>query len=326
MKKSTNCINYPEISAGRIAWKMPTQKSAQQNKAINYHDLPAKYKYSDNGGESEFLFDGPKMKSKRGAVLNQFNKWHMTFMLDESNPEHVLFIQKINEIYESNIKFIAETDAKIIINMPAFNAMTAPMVFSSPIFTPTDKEKRTPIPGANKLFNPSLINSSYPGSSKKTIFTDCSPDLNIIDWSLVRDTEVECIPRFHVTGDYIGGGKIILQFKMISAIVLDLVNTNMSSQQFEVAERIRNEDPNAANRLKDTIAKILLEKKNTESNSSSLLTSPPKGKEGKEEETTTPGSPLTNQQSSPPPQQMGGGIGAITTPEMVGRMFNAVSK
>lgn len=316
MKKSANCINFTEIDAGNIVWKTPVQKSSQQAKGINYHELPAKYKYTPNGGEFDFVFDGPQMTSKRGAVLNQYNKWHMTSQIDESNPDHLIFMQKLKEIYDSNVDFIANTNAKHIIGMPMFNPMTAGMVFRFPIFTPTD-DKGIPIVGASKLFNPSLINSSFPGSTKKTLFTDCSADLNIIDWAFVRDTQVTYIPRFHLAGDYIGGGKISLQIKMISAIVLDIVDSSVTSQQFEVAEQIRKQDPNAVNKLKDTLARIQLERSKSTMTPSSpnigLLNSltPPSQQESKKEEVAIQisGSPPTNNKSD-----------AIVNPTVMGNL------
>jgi hypothetical protein len=283
---NTDYVDFSEFNAANLIispFQQKQSKAEAGQKPITYYEMPLSYNF---GSEEcpiirEFLFQYPEMSTNSGMVEGQTGgrrNYSVPIMFSLTNVHHNEVIEVLRKIHQSCSDAIKPVRVKV--SMPHFDPKLAEATgFTFPLYYPKDKETGEIINGKNPSCFLKMKYAEYGKRTDKALFTDMNG--NGIDWKLMENVEMKFIPLVHIEKLYIGGGKIRLQMKCISAIVTNIVKKGSITRQMRTINKLKENDPDITSRLERQIlslkesvdisdSQLLQQSQNSQNNNESL--------------------------------------------------------
>lgn len=281
-KKRVLKLDYNNIQKENITNLGVSEKSIPNDKSGGkYKEIRLGYKYPTEDGKGvridTFDVEYPKILCSQGISEKEENdgriSYSMRFSLDPNDNADL--IKKVEDIYmgtavqiDLNKNDLGDAYEYFQVDRPFASGYKSPLYYSK------DKVTKKVIPGRKvsqyiKLFN-------YGPANRSNFINPI--DGGSIDWSLLIGAELEIIPLIRYEKIYCGGGKLSLQTKLISAVLVSAEAPNSQVKQQDTIDKIR-EDESLVEDLRQQLMKLQAKYQELENNSST-------NKDSKDQETS----------------------------------------
>ena len=203
----TTIVTYDQFSSTNLIGSEPDPDSFKKgNETISFNNIKLSYQYgtSQNPLINDLFFEFPELSAssirvkeedatgKNGPYKKQTFSMMLIFdILNEKNKDtSMLAINKFNELHAGCSQILGANKGKLKIF--DYNSQSPGAAFKNPIYRPRDENTGEIVAGKN----PSLWVKMRSFKNNRTLFTDV--DGHVIDWSLLKDVEIKCIPLVHI--------------------------------------------------------------------------------------------------------------------------------
>lgn len=246
----SNYVNFRDFDPAKLTISTVEAKPIPDMKGQNYRSVNIVYNYGTEANEiyDQVLLEYPDVRSTEGIKVEEmFGRVSCSIRAQfNSSEEHVMFLEKMDQAYEKLVQDLLSYSSQLGMRVNKDNIKT---LFTNPVYRPVD-ENGKPIPGRSPKSFLKLIN----WSKSKTLFTDL--DAKPIDWDLLKEVEMEYRPLVNWSNIYVGGGKIRLQQKVLSAVVTRAVALNTETLQLKSIEEIKSNQPSRVEELRIQLEKL----------------------------------------------------------------------
>jgi len=251
---NTDYVDYSEFNVSNLIispYQQKQSKAEAGQKPITYYEMPLSYNFGNENSPiiREFLFQYPEMTTNSGLVEGQTGgrkNYSVPMLFSLTNVAHVELIDVLRKVHQTCSDSIKPVRVKV--GMPHFDPKLSEATgFTFPLYYPKDKETGEIINGKNPSCFLKMKYAEYGKRTDKALFTDMNG--NAIDWKLMENVEMKFIPLVHIEKLYIGGGKIRLQMKCISAVVTSIVKRGSITRQLRTINKLKENDPDVSSRL-----------------------------------------------------------------------------
>ena len=192
----------------------------------------------------DVLIEGPLMKAqglrirdegtKKSKKGNEYHKitYSMVFVFDLADPrtkdESKKSLETFQEVYLGCAKSLGDYKGKV--GMHHFNPEQPAGSLNNFVYWPTDNN------GIIAGRNPSVWANFKSYGPNKTLITDLNG--KPIDWELLKGSDVEIVPLFHVESNFVGSVKKV-KVNVKSGIVVKIVPTASETCQTSTIDRLK---------------------------------------------------------------------------------------
>lgn len=273
--------SYENFSGTNIQASEPKAKTFSSTQGTQtYHETPLLYNYgtstapiidqcfiefpavTTNGG---IVYQSETKKSKNPGEEN-YNKetYSMMFVFDLKNSEIPGFLGKMDELHHGVAQAILPWKGKIgLRHLDPKNPEATGL--KNPVFYKLDQITNERVKGRN----PSIWVKLNHWKNNKTLFTDLNG--TPIDWSLLNEVEATMVPLMHVEKVY-SGATTSIQFKMVSAVIIDIAPLNTRCKQVSTVEKYKQKYSGLAEKVASQLAQVSMAKQDSLDHSATLST------------------------------------------------------
>lgn len=250
---------FEDFDIERVKVGKPEGKTAKDDKGNQIKYQISSVTYNCGSEETpmydECLIEGCEMFSNIGITSREApsGKMDHTIMVKfrSDNECHEQFINCMNLLHAGCALGIQSHQKDFSgLNFDAQLAIERGMGLKLPYYSPPDG-------GPFSMFL-KLYKRGTGAMAQQTLFTDLHGDN--IEWDLLRNVEMNFIPLFRVKRIYCGGGRVSIQMEVASAIVTEVRPIGSVSKQLSSAKRYLEKNPEKAESVKATLAKLRLER------------------------------------------------------------------
>lgn len=221
----------------------------------SYLRVDQSYDYGDEvPAVSEFYTEGPVFQCNglKCRVQKGKESWSLLVIFNMDNSEHVAYVDYKEKKYMRTAQYLASIKGKL--KMHLFNAdsleMAAATGLKFPIGYPRDETTSEIIEGSSPFEWINLVG----GGKYKTVFTFPGAGRDEkIDWRILQRSRFKFIPCFYNSHIYIGGGKMSMQDKLSSAVVVDIEPNTVVPRNIGTADALATAIPNLSEKMRSQI-------------------------------------------------------------------------
>ena len=258
----TSFVNYTDIDVNKIGNNPPENKTVRDQPGTNYGQVVLNYDYG-TGSQSiieSFYLQMPLVSStgiiSKLAPKSTTKMEHSMFIpLPSLDKDVVNFVNVFNNIHNRTKSILLAN--KMPLKLYDLDQHTVSAVFKNPIYYPRDKTTGELIQGRSPSFFVKLFKRGSGPTEEKTLFTDLQGEP--IDWEILRNVDMKFIPLLHFDKIYIGS-KPSLQFKIVSAIVVEVTPKNSMTRQSSTIEEYKAKNPGSELKLAEQIHKLTMDR------------------------------------------------------------------
>lgn len=267
--------SYENFIGSHVRTIKPKGKSfeVEKGKKQCYNEVPILYNY---GTPEAPIIDGcfielPPVTCKGGIVSKKETKPSLTpgeppyikethsmmIIFNLQDQDNQVCLKKFDEFHMGAAEAFAEHKGDC--GMFNFDPKNPGDSFKCPVYY-----KQNPKTGKREEGqNPSMWVKLNHWKNNKTLFTalpvgDEKPEP--IDWSLLYDVDIKFVPLVQAHHIYAGSGKAVIQMKLVSAIILDIVKANTSSKQGTTMNKLKEKYAGLANQVASQLAQVRMER------------------------------------------------------------------
>lgn len=276
-------VSYEEFNSENVT-NMGILTKDIKDTGAKYKELKIGYKYSASNGAyriEKLDVEYPEIICPKGISHKVQKDGRITYSVGlKMDPiTHIKLVEQVEKIYKSTAKQIGEN--KKDLGLRHFNAEQPQMSqYDSPLYYQRDSDDNI-IPGRNVW---QYVKLTTYGDDKSKFF---GLDESEIDWKWLENAELTIKPLVRFSHIYYGAGRMILQVRLKSAVVIKAVPANSQNSQRDTIKKYKEQNPEAVNLLKEQL-RILQEKYNKLANNEQENTSNEQGAPGKREFPTVP--------------------------------------
>jgi len=240
-------VTFDQFNASRLGGTEPIPKSIEKtNETIKYNEIKLHYNYGTEVEPviSDCFFELPTVSASGICVKEEdangktgpYKKTNFSMMikLDLSDPstrnEIQLALDKMDELHARACQVLGTCKGKV--KMHDFDPTRPGGMFKNPVYWPRDEVTGEKIKGKSPNIWVKLRNYK----TNKTLFTDLNG--RVVDWKLLTDVDITCVPLLHFEKIYIGS-KASLQVFLASAIIVKIVPVGTETRQTSTIERLK---------------------------------------------------------------------------------------
>lgn len=264
--------SYENFNGMHMRSSEPKSKQFQSSQGMQtYHEVPLLYNYGTPEAPivDQCYIEFPPVTTKGGIVYQKEEKksknpgegvyvkesYSMMFIFDLQNDDNRKFLAKMDELHHGVAQAVLPYKAKIgLRHLDPKNPEATGL--KNPVYYKVDQ-----LTNERTGQNPSLWVKLSHWKTSRTLFTDleCQP----VDWDLLKDVEAKIIPLVHVHQVY-SGATASIQFKMVSAVILDIVPLNSVSKQTTTIEKLKQKyGGDLSSKVASQLAQLRMEKQDS---------------------------------------------------------------
>lgn len=240
-------VTFDQFNASKLGGSEPIPMSIEKpNETIKYNEIKLHYNYGTNEEPviSDLFFELPTVSAtgirlkeeetngKNGAYKK--TNYSMMIRLDLSDPktknEIQVALDKMDELHARTCQVLGTCKGKV--KMHDFDPQRPGGMFKNPVYWPRDEVTGEKVKGKS----PNLWVKLRNYKNNKTLFTDLNG--HVVDWKLLTDVDITCVPLLHFEKIYIGS-KASLQVFLASAIIVKIVPMGTETRQTSTLERLK---------------------------------------------------------------------------------------
>jgi hypothetical protein len=247
-------ISYTDFNTNALTISEPTKKQIADDPQKTYFSMPFTYTKEGAAASNDVRMECCKMTTTRGLLFQKNENGRMDYSIQSKyspkNSEHVLFLQKFQEIYEKCVEavFLHRKTVKV----PLFNkSMPEATGFKNPIYRPKDEITDEVLTDKDASI---FLKPFYMSPTFKTKFLDLNE--KELDWNLLKDVQFDYVPVLKFKHIHIGS-KISMQINISSAYITDIRPMEQYVEQKESLMAYNTNNKDAAAALEAKIAELL---------------------------------------------------------------------
>lgn len=240
-------VTFDQFNPSNLGGSEPIPMSIEKpNETIKYNEIKLHYNYGTPQEPviSDLFFELPvvsatgiRMKEEENnGKTGPYKKTNFSMMikLDLADPKTRNEIQsaldKMDEIHSQSCKVLGACKGKV--KMHDFDPQRPGGMFKNPVYWPRDEVTGEKVKGKS----PNIWVKLRSYKNNKTLFTDLNG--KPIDWKLLTDVDITCVPLLHFEKIYIGS-KASLQVFIASAVILKVVPMGTETRQTSTIDRLK---------------------------------------------------------------------------------------
>ena len=255
-----DCVRGEQVIQKEITEK-PDPGNPGPPKKIPYYLIPLSCYYDNTMIYREFCIELCEVYSSYGITskigLSGKLEHSIQIRFDPSNSEQAKCLTALREIYSACC--IALYKQRGMVNQPHFSLDNPESVFRNLIYYPRNKQTMELIQGSSPTMFLKLFRRGKSPYVSQTLFTDVN--LKPRDWDALYNTELTFIPLVHFKQIYVGS-KPSIQLEVVSAIITNAQEINISSRQTETANQLKLLRPDLSSRVENQLTRLEVDRKN----------------------------------------------------------------
>jgi hypothetical protein len=295
------------------------QSKDKKKDDASYLRVDQSYNYGDEvPAVSEFYTEGPVFQCNglKCRVTKGKESWSLLVIFNMDNPEHAAYVDYKERKYMRTAQYLSSIKGKL--KMHLFNAdsleMAAATGLKFPIAYPRDETTSEIIEGSSPFEWINLVG----GGKYKTVFTFPGAGRDEkIDWRILQRSRFKFIPCFYNSHIYIGGGKMSMQDKLSSAVVVDIEPNTVVPRNIGTADALATAIPGLSDKMRSQIEYMTTIKMAEEEPDAGTKTVP-EGETGQAVFSGVNGTATNSASSTPLPAKTPANVKAGVTPSVKG--------
>lgn len=259
---SENFVNYDSVDETKIRGFSPEEKQIP-NSTNKYQQIGLSYNYGDDEHPviDNFYIQLPVVSSTGILERDEEGKNTKTYSMYVPLPtsdDNKVFIDNFNKTFMKTAEILMQYKGQCKITAPNLDFLVQGGIYKNPIYYPRDKSTNEIIPGKTPSIYLKLYKRGAGPFEEKTLFCDLKG--NPIKWELLYGVDMKLIPLVHVEKIFVGATVKSLQFKMVSAVVLEVHPRGTQSKQLSTIQQLSAREPDRAAKLDAQLAKLSMER------------------------------------------------------------------